>query len=99
MSRTPSPVRDALGVAVAWLLLSDACYAVMRVTTRMTAEVAPLPWAQIAAFRFLVGALVPLGAALLRGAFHVLSLLLPYLDPAQQAHLRGLVGAYASAKD
>jgi AcrR family transcriptional regulator len=39
------------------------------------------------------------GAALLRGAFHVLSLLLPYLDPAQQAHLRGLVGAYASAKD
>ncbi|MFM7231644.1 MAG: DMT family transporter [bacterium] len=67
MSRAPSPVRDAFGVAIAWLLLSDACYAVMRVTTRMTAEAAPLPWAQIAAFRFLVGALVPLGTAYLRG--------------------------------
>jgi AcrR family transcriptional regulator len=37
------------------------------------------------------------GAALLRGAFHVLSLLLPYLDEAQREHLRGLVGAYASS--
>jgi AcrR family transcriptional regulator len=36
------------------------------------------------------------GAAMLRGAFHVLSLLMPYLEPAQQAHLLGLVGNYRS---
>src|SRR3982751_6637169 len=34
------------------------------------------------------------GAALLRGAFHVLSLLVPYLEPAQKQHLLGLVGNY-----
>jgi AcrR family transcriptional regulator len=34
------------------------------------------------------------GAALLRGAFHVLSLLLPYLEPGQKDHLLGLVGNY-----
>ena len=32
------------------------------------------------------------GAALLRGAYHVLSLLLPYLEPAQREHLHALVG-------
>jgi AcrR family transcriptional regulator len=37
------------------------------------------------------------GAALARGAFHTLSLLLPYLDPASRQHLNGLVGAYANA--
>jgi len=36
------------------------------------------------------------GAALLRGAFHVLSLLLPYLEPAQRAHLLSLVGPYSN---
>ncbi len=35
------------------------------------------------------------GAALMRGAFHVLSLLLPYLEPAQRAHLHALAGQYA----
>ena len=34
------------------------------------------------------------GAALLRGAFHVLSLLSPYLEPAQRAHLDTLAGTY-----
>ena len=34
------------------------------------------------------------GAALLRGAFHVLSLLLPYLEPSQKEHLMGLVRSY-----
>ena len=34
------------------------------------------------------------GAALLRGAFHVLSLLSPYLEPDQRAHLHALVGNY-----
>ena len=35
------------------------------------------------------------GAALLRGAFHVLSLLLPYLDSGQREHLHALVANYA----
>ena len=34
------------------------------------------------------------GAALLRGAFHVLSLLLPYLADDQREHLLALVGNY-----
>jgi AcrR family transcriptional regulator len=34
------------------------------------------------------------GAALLRGAFHVLGLLMPYLEPAQRDHLHELVGHY-----
>jgi AcrR family transcriptional regulator len=34
-------------------------------------------------------------AALARGAFHSLSLLMPYLDEASKAHLRTLVGEYA----
>jgi AcrR family transcriptional regulator len=37
------------------------------------------------------------GAALLRGAFHVLSLLLPYLDADQREHLHALVARYAKA--
>lgn len=34
--------------------------------------------------------------ALLRGAHHVLHLLVPYLEPAQRAHLLRLAGAYAA---
>ncbi|EWS54942.1 TetR family transcriptional regulator [Methylibium sp. Pch-M] len=34
------------------------------------------------------------GAALLRGARHVLSLLMPYLDPGQREHLLMLAGSY-----
>nr|WP_297357838.1 TetR/AcrR family transcriptional regulator [uncultured Caldimonas sp.] len=34
------------------------------------------------------------GAAMMRGAYHVLSLLMPYLEPAQKEHLHGLVGSY-----
>jgi len=33
-------------------------------------------------------------AALMRGAFHVLSLLIPYLEPDQREHLHALVGHY-----
>jgi len=36
------------------------------------------------------------GAALLRGAFHVLSLLLPYLEAGQRTHLLSLVGPYSN---
>jgi AcrR family transcriptional regulator len=44
-------------------------------------------------------ALEPEGAqqALLRGAHHVLHLLVPYLEPAQRTHLLQLAGAYAAA--
>ena len=43
-------------------------------------------------------ALEPEGAqqALLRGAHHVLHLLVPYLEPSQRAHLLQLAGAYAA---
>ena len=34
-------------------------------------------------------------AALLRGAHHVLNLLVPYLEQSQRAHLQALVGAYS----
>jgi AcrR family transcriptional regulator len=34
------------------------------------------------------------GAALMRGAFHVLSLLSPYLEPEQREHLHALAGHY-----
>ena len=39
------------------------------------------------------------GAALKRGAFHVLSLLLPYLEPAAREHLMALAGAYQDNED
>jgi len=35
-------------------------------------------------------------AALLRGAHHVLNLLIPYLEQGQRMHLQALVGAYTS---
>jgi AcrR family transcriptional regulator len=35
-------------------------------------------------------------ASLLRGAHHVLNLLVPYLEPSQRAHLLTLIGAYGS---
>jgi hypothetical protein len=34
------------------------------------------------------------GAALARGAYHVLSLLMPYLEPASKDHLHGLASPY-----
>jgi len=34
--------------------------------------------------------------ALLRGAHHVLNLLIPYLEPVQRLHLQALVNAYTS---
>ena len=35
--------------------------------------------------------------ALLRGAHHVLNLLVPYLEPGQRMHLLTLVGAYSGS--
>jgi len=51
---------------VFWLLVSEFCYAVMRVATR--AGAADLPWAEIAAARFMGGAVVAVIAARARGA-------------------------------
>lgn len=55
-------------VAILWLLAAEACYAVMRVTTRLSATASTLPWAEIAAVRFLGGAIVPFISARVRGA-------------------------------
>ena len=38
------------------------------------------------------------GASMMRGAFHVLSLLTPYLEPGQRDHLQSLVGSYNRAR-
>ncbi len=50
---------------ILWLLFSEVCYAIMRVSTR--AGAADLPWAEIAAARFIGGAVVALIAARARG--------------------------------
>lgn len=50
---------------VFWLLLSELCYAVMRVATR--AGAGELPWAEIAAARFMGGAVVAVIAARAQG--------------------------------
>ena len=52
--------------AILWLLAAETCYAVMRVSTRLSASTSTLPWAEIAAVRFLGGALIPLASARLR---------------------------------
>ena len=52
--------------AILWLLAAEACYAIMRVTARLSASASTLPWAEIAAVRFLGGSLVPLVTARLR---------------------------------
>jgi drug/metabolite transporter (DMT)-like permease len=51
---------------LAWMALAQLCFAVMNVCTRLGA--AHLPWAEIAAARFLIGGLVAVGLASFRGA-------------------------------
>lgn len=38
-------------------------------------------------------------AALLRGAHHILNLLIPYLEASQRTHFQTLVGAYSRPAD
>ena len=64
MPGAPHARRD-LRTGILWLLLAELCYAVMRVATR--AGAADLPWAEIAAARFLGGSLVAVFAARARG--------------------------------
>lgn len=59
-------MKDLRRSGVFWLLLSEMAYAVMRVSTR--AGAADLPWAEIAAARFLGGAIVAVISARARGA-------------------------------
>jgi drug/metabolite transporter (DMT)-like permease len=59
-------VPPSLRRGVYWLLFSELCYAVMRVATR--AGAGDLPWAEIAAARFMGGAVVAVVAARAQGA-------------------------------
>ena len=51
-------------------------------------------WPAVISFAAAIVSPESAGAALLRGAFHVLSLLMPYLEPAQRDHLHALAGQY-----
>jgi AcrR family transcriptional regulator len=89
--------------AVQNLLDALACNAAVRIDSRHVEPVATSMvvvltyWLSFEYVRDPRRALEPesAGAALMRGAFHVLSLLLPYLDEAQREHLRNLAGAYS----
>lgn len=60
--RLPGPPgRHGLG----WMVLAQFCFAGMNVCTRLGS--AHLPWAEIAAARFLIGALIAVGLATARG--------------------------------
>lgn len=58
-----SPVRSNRGLG--WMVLAQACFAGMNVCTRLGSR--HLPWAEIAAVRFLVGALIAGALATLTG--------------------------------
>jgi drug/metabolite transporter (DMT)-like permease len=49
-----------------WMVLAQLCFATMNVFTRLGSR--HLPWAEIAAARFLIGALIAVGLAAARGA-------------------------------
>src|SRR6185436_9442068 len=57
-------VRVSTGLG--WMVLAQLCFAVMNVSTRLGA--AHLPWPEIAAGRFLIGALVAIGLGIVRGS-------------------------------
>ena len=64
-ARVSHSSRDALRQGVVWLLVSEGFYAIMRIATR--AGAGELHWAQIAAARFLGGAIVAVIAARAQG--------------------------------
>ncbi|HEU5039374.1 MAG TPA: DMT family transporter [Gemmatimonadales bacterium] len=61
MRRPLTPGARGLG----WMVLAQLCFAGMNVCTRLGS--AHLPWAEIAAARFLIGAMIALGLAAVRG--------------------------------
>ena len=62
----PATLRDLLRHGVAWILISETLFAIMRIATRWGAS--DLPGLEIGAVRFIGGALVALGMARARGA-------------------------------
>ena len=62
LSRPSRPSHHGLG----WMVLAQVFFAAMNVCTRLGAR--ELPWSEIAAARFLVGALIALGLARYRGS-------------------------------
>ena len=64
---TEDTVRAAQPLAgLGWMVLAQLCFAAMNVFTRLGSR--HLPWPEIAAARFLVGALIAVGLAAARGA-------------------------------
>ena len=59
-------VRDPARRGLGWMVVAQLCFAGMNVCTRLGA--AHLPWAEIAAARFLIGALIAVGIATVRGS-------------------------------
>ena len=59
------PPRSPGARGLGWMVLAQLCFAGMNVCTRLGA--AHLPWAEIAAARFVIGAAVAVGIALARG--------------------------------
>ena len=58
-------MRRASPVGLGWMIVAQMCFAGMNVCTRLGSR--ELPWAEIAAVRFLVGALVAAGLAMALG--------------------------------
>jgi drug/metabolite transporter (DMT)-like permease len=70
MIASAAPFEDAVPGAhplagLGWMVLAQLCFAAMNVFTRLGSR--HLPWPEIAAARFLVGALIAVGLALARG--------------------------------
>jgi drug/metabolite transporter (DMT)-like permease len=71
LADAPSPSTEPAawppaGRALAWMVLAQALFAGMNVCTRLGART--LPWSEIAATRFLIGALIAVGLAAARGS-------------------------------
>ena len=63
---TRMPCRAAHPLAgLGWMVIAQLCFAAMNVFTRLGSR--HLPWPEIAAARFLVGALIAVGLAVARG--------------------------------
>jgi drug/metabolite transporter (DMT)-like permease len=65
MAVAPAPTRTALA-GLGWMLAAQACFALMNVSARLAGQGAS--WSEVAAARFLVGALLAWGIARRRGA-------------------------------
>ncbi|MCC6157207.1 MAG: DMT family transporter [Deltaproteobacteria bacterium] len=62
----PAKSRSLLHSGIAWMLVAQVLFSLMSVFTRMGAR--HVPWMEVAAARFVIGALIAWGFAMLRGA-------------------------------